>query len=49
MPSENPNSLPARDYRDVVTYILQENNFPAGEAELPIDDERLNQILIQPQ
>lgn len=46
MPSENPESLPPQSYIDVVSYILQANNFPAGPTELPADLELLRQIQI---
>ncbi len=35
MPDDNPGGLPAQTYADVVAFMLQENDFPAGEAELP--------------
>jgi mono/diheme cytochrome c family protein len=35
MPDDNPGGLPAQTYADVVAYMLEMNNFPAGEAELP--------------
>jgi cytochrome c len=44
MPSENPNSLPAQSYLDVLAFILQANSFPAGTSELTADLEQLNVI-----
>jgi len=49
MPSENPNSLPAQNYLDVLAYIFQENNFPVGEEELSAEIDLLNQIGIVPE
>ena len=46
MPSDRPNSLPAQTYADIVSFILQENGFPAGEKGLEADVEALKQILI---
>ena len=34
MPSNRPNSLPPQTYGDIVAFILQANQFPAGQAEL---------------
>jgi quinoprotein glucose dehydrogenase len=45
MPPERPGSLPAQTYIDIVTFILQKNGFPAGDAELGRDPAAL-QILI---
>jgi cytochrome c len=39
MPEDDPGGLPDRDYVDIVTYILQLNGFPAGNAELPADED----------
>ncbi|MEQ8407926.1 MAG: c-type cytochrome [Gammaproteobacteria bacterium] len=46
MPSENPESLPPQSYIDVVSYILQANNFPAGPTELQAELDILRQIQI---
>ena len=48
MPSENPSSLQAQNYLDVLAYIFQENNFPAGDEELSAEIDLLNQIGIVP-
>jgi len=45
MPPERPGSLPAQTYIDIVTFILQKNGFPAGDADLGRDPGAL-QILI---
>ncbi|MBB6096784.1 mono/diheme cytochrome c family protein [Deinobacterium chartae] len=34
MPRRNPDSLPAKDYLAVVSYILQQNGYRAGDAAL---------------
>jgi mono/diheme cytochrome c family protein len=46
MPSDRPNSLPPQSYADIVAYILQSNQFPAGMMELPPDAAALMQIRI---
>ena len=46
MPSDRPNSLPARTYSDIVAFILQSNKFPAGEEELGADLDVLRQARI---
>jgi mono/diheme cytochrome c family protein len=46
MPSDRPNSLSSRSYRDVVAFILQSNRFPSGNTELDGESEALRQILI---
>lgn len=37
MPPERPGSLSPQTYTDIVAFILQKNEFPAGERELPVD------------
>ena len=34
MPADNPGSLMFEEYTDVLAYILQENDFPAGDVAL---------------
>lgn len=46
MPDDDPGSLPQKSYIDVVTYILQLNDFPAGTSELTADAERLDALTI---
>ena len=46
MPSDRPNSLSGQTYRDILTFILQVNKFPAGARELDADPDTLRQILI---
>jgi mono/diheme cytochrome c family protein len=47
MPADGPGSLADRDYLDVVAFLLKENGFPSGPAELRRQgDESLKNILI---
>jgi len=46
MPPDNPGSLPAERYRDVIAFVLQENKYPSGERELSADSAALRQIKI---
>lgn len=48
MPSEQPGSLPAQTYMDILAYILRANQFPAGAEELVADADWLNSVLITP-
>jgi hypothetical protein len=45
-PPEQPGKLTPQQNADVVAYILSENGFPAGAAELPSDLALLKQIRI---
>lgn len=47
MPDDDPGSLPQKSYIDVVTYILQLNDVPAGTTELTVDRERLDALIIE--
>jgi cytochrome c553 len=47
MPPERPGSLSPQTYTDIVAFILQKNEFPAGERELPVEP-GAGQILITP-
>src|SRR4030095_6655055 len=38
MPPDRPGSLSARTYADIIAFILQKNEFPAGNMELGTDD-----------
>jgi len=44
MPQDEPASLTAQAYVDIISFILSGNNMPAGEKELPSDMEALKQI-----
>jgi cytochrome c len=46
MPRNEPGNLSARNTVDVIAYILQQNGFPAGPAELVPDPSVLEAILI---
>jgi mono/diheme cytochrome c family protein len=46
MPKEEPGSLKDETYADILTYLLQENGFPAGAAELEADPAALKAITI---
>jgi S-disulfanyl-L-cysteine oxidoreductase SoxD len=49
MPGNAPGSLSLQDTADVIARVLQLNNFPTGEKELPTDMNALNQIKIEAQ
>ena len=44
MPQDEPASLTAQAYVDIISFILSGNNMSAGERELPADMESLKQI-----
>jgi mono/diheme cytochrome c family protein len=46
MPPESPDSLSKETYRDVTAFVLRANNYPAGDVELPADQDELNRIVI---
>ena len=46
MPQGAPASLSVKDYVDIVAYILKANEFPAGDSELPTDEDSLSEIII---
>src|SRR6185503_10730784 len=43
---DNPGSLERQQYIDVVAYIFSLNAYPAGENDLPADDDGLKKIKI---
>ena len=47
MPEDNPGSLKKEEYAEVIAYLLKLNNFPAGQAELPVDKEALSLIMME--
>ena len=47
MPEDNPGTLPAQEYGDVVAYFLQLNKFPTGADELVGSDEAMAAILFE--
>jgi cytochrome c len=46
MPPDRPSSLPTQSYVDIIAFLLQKNTFPAGERELGLQQDALQQILI---
>jgi mono/diheme cytochrome c family protein len=46
MPMNQPDSLGAQQYVDLVTYMLQANGFPTGKDELKNDPDALKTIII---
>ena len=46
MPTDQPESLPRQTYLDIVTYIMQMNEFPAGKVALEADPAALGNVLI---
>ena len=44
MPDDNPGGLPAQTYADILAYVLELNDFPAGESELPTSMDALMQM-----
>ena len=48
MPQDAPGSLTAAQTAEVMAHILRGNRLPAGEAELPDDEEALNAIFFDP-
>ena len=48
MPEDNPGSLNAQQYDDVIAFFLSLNKFPAGAEELTGDAEALGKIEMQP-
>ena len=45
MPTDAPNSLPTRTYLNILSYILEANEFPAGGSDL-LDPAALRQMII---
>lgn len=47
MPADKPGSLTRAQNADILAYVFQANQFPAGKTELPSDAEALKQIRIE--
>jgi mono/diheme cytochrome c family protein len=47
MPKNDPASLSQQEYIQIVAYLLKINDVPAGEAELPPDNDTLRKIRIE--
>ena len=46
MPEDGPGRLTDEEYTDVVAYLLDANDYPAGDQELPADKTALDRIQI---
>ena len=46
MPQGAPASLSPSGYVDIIAYLLQANEYPAGDAELPTDEDALQEIIV---
>ncbi len=46
MPEDGPGRLSDQEYTDVVAYMLDRNDYPAGDDELSTDKAELDQIMI---
>jgi len=46
MPQGAPASLSPQGYADIVSYLLKRNDLPAGNSELPTDEDTLSAIII---
>lgn len=44
MPPNNPNAVNAKEKVDIIAYILKEDGFPAGKADLPVAADGLKAI-----
>jgi len=47
MPADRPGSVPRQEIVDILAHILNANQFPAGETELPREVPALKQILFK--
>lgn len=45
MPLDDPRGVPRRVKADILAYIMAQNNFPAGNVELPYQNSRLKRIM----
>jgi hypothetical protein len=46
MPEDGPGRLTDEEYTDLVAFLLDANDYPAGDAELPADKATLDTIMI---
>jgi hypothetical protein len=46
MPLDDPGGLPEQTYADIIAYVLQLNDFPAGETELPPSMDALMEMIM---
>ena len=49
MPTDNPGGLSQQSYAAILAYILQKNEFPSGDTELPSNSAALDNIVITSQ
>lgn len=49
MPQDSPGSLEFSQYVDVIAYMLQKSEYPAGGDELPADEGGLGEVMIKAQ
>ena len=47
MPKNEPGSLAAEEYADVLSYILRLNRMPAGADELPADTKQMKSVRVE--
>ena len=47
MPPEEPGTLGAQEYIDIVAFLLSANGYPAGDRELAADSKRLEGIAVE--
>jgi mono/diheme cytochrome c family protein len=47
MPEDNPGSLPAQQYADLVSYLLQLNKFPTGPDELEAAEDAMRGVRME--
>ena len=46
MPDDNPGGLPEQTYADIIAYMLDLNDFPAGDTELPTSMDTLMMMMM---
>ena len=46
MPEDGPGRLSDEEYTDVVAYMLDRNDYPSGDTEMPADKVELDKIMI---
>ena len=47
MPKDDPGSLSPEDYSAIISYMLRESGYPAGEEDLPADTPSLRGIRVE--
>ena len=46
MPQDDPKSLSPAEYVDIISFMLGRNGAPAGDTELPTDQQKLKRIVV---